>query len=140
MNADSTTPATAWTVGRLLTSAAEFLHKRGVDESRLAAEILLGYALDCTRIQLYTRFDQVPDGGRRARYRELIQKAADHTPIAYLVGFKEFFSLAFEVSPDVLIPRPETETLVERAVAWCRARRPAGGNGDAAAGASSSPQ
>ncbi|NOT00842.1 MAG: peptide chain release factor N(5)-glutamine methyltransferase, partial [Phycisphaerales bacterium] len=122
---------TAWTVGRLLTSAAEFLAKRGVDEPRLSAEILLGHALDCTRIQLYTRYEQIPDDGRRARYRELIQNAANHAPIAYLVGFKEFFSLTFEVTPDVLIPRPETETLVERAVAWCRARRPVGGNGDA---------
>lgn len=132
MNADSTTPVTAWTVGRLLTSAVEFLTRRGIDEPRLSAEILLGHALECTRIQLYTRYEQVPDDARRARYRELVQKAAANTPIAYLVGFKEFFSLPFAVTPDVLIPRPETETLVERAVEWCR-RRTAGRNSDAGA-------
>lgn len=111
-----------WTVGRLLEWTTKFLAESRLDEPRLAAELLLAHALDCRKIELYTRFDHRPDDGQRVGFRELIQKAAQGAPVAHLIGRKEFYSLTFEVTPDVLIPRPETEALVEQAVVFCRAR------------------
>lgn len=113
-------PLPAWTVGKLLTSTTEFLAGRGIDESRLAAEILLAHVLGWPRIQLYARFDVVPAVSAVDAFRDLVRRAAKHEPVAYLVGHREFFSLRFDVTPAVLIPRPETETLVERAVAQCK--------------------
>lgn len=112
--------ADAWTIGRLLTWTREFLASRSVDEPRLSAELLLASALECRKIDLYTRFDQVPPVDRIERFRALVRDAGRHTPIAYLIGRKEFYSLEFEVSPAVLIPRPETELIVEHAVALAR--------------------
>ncbi|HKQ49093.1 MAG TPA: peptide chain release factor N(5)-glutamine methyltransferase [Phycisphaerae bacterium] len=108
-----------WTIGKLLTWTRSHFESSGVDEPRLSAEILLAHALGCRRIDLYARFEQAPTEPQRATFRELVRKAAEHQPIAYLVGHKEFYSLDFLVTPDVLIPRPETELLVEQALAWC---------------------
>ncbi|MCA9250195.1 MAG: peptide chain release factor N(5)-glutamine methyltransferase [Phycisphaerales bacterium] len=105
-----------WTIQRLLEWTKPFFERKGLDEPRLAAEILLAKALGCARLELYTRFDRVPPPEQLAVFRELVNRAADHVPIAYLVGFKEFYSLDFEVSPAVLVPRPETEMLVERSL------------------------
>ncbi len=113
-------PQTPWTIGRLLTWTTGHFDNHGLDEPRLSAEILLAHALRCPRIQLYTRFDNVPDETVLAQFRDTVRRAAQHVPIAYLVGFREFFSLEFEVTADVLIPRPETETLVDRAIGRCR--------------------
>lgn len=110
-----------WTIGKLLTWTRSHLESRGVEEPRLSAEILLAHALGCRRIDLYARFEQAPTEPQRAAFRELVRKAAEHQPIAYLVGHKEFYSLDFLVTQDVLIPRPETELLVERSLAWCAA-------------------
>lgn len=120
--------AAAWTVARLLGWTREFLQRHGVDSPRLCAEILLAAAMQCERIHLYTRFDQIPADDVRTRFRELVKEAATGRPIAYLVGTKEFFSLTFEVTPDVLIPRPETEILVERVIDLVRKRRTAAGD------------
>jgi release factor glutamine methyltransferase len=110
-----------WTIGKLLAWTKSHFESRGVDEPRLSAEILLAHVLTCRRIELYARFEQAPTDSQRATFRELVRKAAEHQPIAYLVGHKEFYSLDFVVTPDVLIPRPETELLVEQTLAWCRA-------------------
>jgi release factor glutamine methyltransferase len=91
-----------------------------VDSPRLAAELLLAEAMSCRKIELYTRFEETPPAERVARFRALVLRAAAHEPVAYLLGRREFYSMMFRVSPDVLIPRPETETLVERALAWCK--------------------
>ena len=109
-----------WTVARLLAWTREYFERSSVESPRLCAEILLSHALNCERIELYTRHEAVPDSGALDRFRGLVKQAADGKPIAYLTGSKEFFSLAFEVSPDVLIPRPETELLVERIVHMVR--------------------
>jgi release factor glutamine methyltransferase len=109
-----------WTIGKLLAWTRSHFESRGVDDPRLSAEILLAHALDCRRIDLYARFEQAPAESQRAAFRELVRKAAEHQPIAYLVGHKEFYSLDFVVTPDVLIPRPETELLVEQALTWCK--------------------
>ncbi|HUU82434.1 MAG TPA: peptide chain release factor N(5)-glutamine methyltransferase [Phycisphaerae bacterium] len=109
-----------WTVDRLLKWTTEYLDRNGLDEPRLSAELLLSHALGCAKIDLYARHDRVADDEQRSRLRALVRRAADHEPIAYLVGRKEFYSLSFEVTPDVLIPRPETEMIVERMIGLCR--------------------
>jgi release factor glutamine methyltransferase len=105
-----------WTVGRLLTWTTDFLRGKGADTPRLDAEVLLAHARRCQRIELYTAFDEVPPESVRTAYRDLVSRRAKGTPVAYLVGHREFFSLDFEVTPDVLIPRPETEQLIVRAL------------------------
>lgn len=102
----------SWTIGRLLSWTADYLGQHGSDSPRLDAEILLAHALDVERIDLYMRINEEPSEEQRAVFRELVSRRAKHAPVAYLVGAKEFFSLSFRVSPDVLIPRPETELLV----------------------------
>ena len=101
-----------WTVGRLLTWTADYLKKSGSTSPRLDAEVLLSHARGCQRIELYTAFDEEPSEQVRAAFREMVKRRAEGSPVAYLVGYKEFYSATFEVNPDVLIPRPETEHLV----------------------------
>lgn len=109
-----------WTIGRLINWTADYLSGQNIDEGRLSAEILLAKAIDCRRIDLYSCFDDEPPAEVIARFREWVKRAGNNEPIAYLVGEKEFFSLALMVTPDVLIPRPETETLVEWVLDDCR--------------------
>jgi len=104
----------SWTIGRLLTWTTDYLKQHGSDSPRLDAEVLLAKARGCKRIELYTAFDAVADDTTRTAFRELVRRRALGEPVAYLVGQREFFSLSFRVTPDVLIPRPETESLVVR--------------------------
>jgi release factor glutamine methyltransferase len=104
----------AWTTGRLLEWTTNYLKQHGADSPRLDAEVLLAQALDCQRIQLYAAFGDVPSEEVRTAFRELVRRRAEGMPVAYLVGRREFYSLSFRVTPDVLIPRPETEFLVIR--------------------------
>lgn len=123
MTAPSTTTsdqAEAWTVGRLLEWTTGWLRGRGGDSPRLDAEVLLAHVLGCQRIELYTRFDEVPEAEPRAAFRELVKRRGQGEPVAYLTGHKEFFSLSFRVTRDVLVPRPETESLVVRGLDLCR--------------------
>jgi release factor glutamine methyltransferase len=116
---------TQWTVGRLLQWTAEYLGRHGSDSSRLDAEILLAESLGCQRIQLYTSFDVIPDEKALTAFRELVRRRAEGMPVAYLVGRREFYSLSFRVTPDVLIPRPETELLVVALLDLARQRNAA---------------
>lgn len=116
----STGPQEVWTVGRLLQWTVGWFQQKQVEGGRLAAELLLARAMQCKKIELYTRYDQEPTEEQRAAFRELVRRAGAHTPVAYLLGCREFFSLEFEVTPAVLIPRPETEALVQRAIDLCR--------------------
>ena len=104
--------AEAWTVGRLLTWTAEYLGAHGSESPRLDAEVLLAEALGCKRIELYTSYQCAPADGVRTAFRDLVRRRAEGVPVAYLVGHREFYSMSFRVTPDVLIPRPETEHLV----------------------------
>jgi release factor glutamine methyltransferase len=99
-------------VGRILEWTAQQLKKSGSDTPRLDAELLLAKARACPRIQLYVQFNEVVPDAQRAVMRDLVRRRAQSEPVAHLVGHREFFSLDFAVSPDVLIPRPDTETLV----------------------------
>jgi release factor glutamine methyltransferase len=105
-----------WTVGRLLTWTTDWLGARGSDAPRLDAEVLLAHVRGCPRIALYTAFDTPVADAERARFRELVKRRGEGEPVAYLVGSREFFSLPFTVTKDVLIPRPETEGLVVRSL------------------------
>ena len=105
-------PANEWTVRKVLEWTTGHLKKHGSDTPRLDAEILLAHARGCKRIQLYTAYDETLSDAIRATMRELVQRRAQAEPVAYLVGHREFFSLDFRVTRDVLIPRPDTETLV----------------------------
>ena len=107
-----TTQAEEWTVGRLLTWTTDYLKSHGVEGARLDAEVLLAEARGCKRIDLYAAFNDPASDEVRAAFRELVRRRSEGTPVAYLVGRREFYSLDFSVSPDVLIPRPETELLV----------------------------
>ncbi|MEW4454351.1 peptide chain release factor N(5)-glutamine methyltransferase [Bremerella sp. JC817] len=104
--------AEPWTIGRLLNWTTDYLTSKGSEEARLEAQLLLCHALNCQKIQLYTRFEETVDEDNRAKFRELVKQRAAGIPVAYLLGDSEFYSMAFEVTPDVLIPRPETEHLV----------------------------
>ncbi len=123
MTTANTTEPASWTIKRLIEWTSAFLEEKGVSTPRLATELLLARSLGCTKIDLYTRFDQVPQRPALDVFRASVKQAADLTPIAYLLGKKEFYSLEFEVTPDVLIPRPETEKLVDQAVAHCNTLR-----------------
>ena len=107
---------TVWTVKAVLESSAAFLKGKGSESPRLEAEILLAHVLGCDRIQLYVKFSQPLTDDQRAAMRDLIRRRAAAEPVAYLVGHREFFSKRFAVNPDVLIPRPSTETLVMEAL------------------------
>src|ERR671936_376366 len=98
----------SWTIGRLLDWTAAFLAKKGSESPRLDTEVLLAHALGCRRIDLYTRFEEPAPEDARQRFRDLVRRRVEGCPVAYLVSRKEFFSLEFEVSRDVLIPRPDT--------------------------------
>lgn len=107
-----------WSVGRLLTWTTDYLKKNNSESPRLEAEILLAHARGCQRIELYTAFSDLVAPDVRGKFRDLVKRRAEGTPVAYLVGEREFFSLSFKVSPSVLIPRPETETLVVLALTY----------------------
>src|SRR5262245_27728685 len=101
-----------WTIGRLLQWTTGYLKEHGSESPRLDAEVLLAHALGAERIMLYARFAEEASEAVRAAYRELVKQRAAGKPVAYLVGYREFYSLDFAVTPDVLIPRPETEFVV----------------------------
>lgn len=103
----------AWTIGGLLDWTAKYLAQKQVEFPRLDAEVLLAHALGCKRIDLYGFRHAEPAAPEvRQRYKDLIRKRLEGCPVAYLVGRKEFFALEFEVTPAVLIPRPDTELVV----------------------------
>ena len=101
-----------WTVGRILEWTTQHLKTHGSESPRLDAQVLLAHARGCPRIKLYTEFNEVLSDDQRAMMRELVKRRAAAEPVAYLVGHREFFSLEFQVTRHVLVPRPETEMLV----------------------------
>jgi len=110
----------AWTVRRLLEWTSGFFTRKDVDAPRLSAELLLAHVLNVPRIKLYTDYERVLGDKDLGAFRALVQRASEQEPIAYLTGKAHFFNLEFEVSPGVLIPRPDTETLVENVLQLAR--------------------
>jgi release factor glutamine methyltransferase len=111
-----------WTIQRLLTWVTEYLTQKGVDAPRLSAELLLSHVLGLKRIELYTQYNKIVVQEQLDRLRDLVKRSGEHEPVAYLVGRTEFYSIEFEVTPDCLIPRPETELLVQRSIEFLRKR------------------
>jgi len=105
-----------WTIQKLLNWVTEYLTGKGIDSPRLSAELLLCQVVGLKRIELYTQFDKPVAKQQLDRLHELVKRAGQNEPIAYLVGKTEFYSLELNVTPDCMIPRPETELLVERAI------------------------
>ncbi len=110
------------TVLTLLKKATEFFEEKGISEAKRSAEHLLAHALGQKRIQLYMRFDQPVGGEELEKFRALVRRRLAHEPVQYLVGSTEFYGMEFALNSAVLIPRPETEHLVEAVVDWSRAQ------------------
>lgn len=110
----------AWTIQRLLEWTTEYFEQVEAETPRLEAEVLLAEALGCQRIELYTRFEEVPDQESVTNYRDWVKRRAAGEPVAYIVGHREFYSLRFAVNSSVLIPRPETEHVVVAAIEACQ--------------------
>lgn len=105
-----------WTILKLLRWTTSYFESQKIEGSRASAEILLSNALNLNRIDLYLRHDQPLSLQELARFKLLIKRRAKREPVAYIVGQKEFWSMDLTVTTDVLIPRPETECLVEQAL------------------------
>jgi release factor glutamine methyltransferase len=105
-----------WTAGKVLAWAQEDFRKRGLASPRFEAEVLLAKILGIRRIDIYTGYERPLEAIELKRYRNAILRRRAGEPTAYITGQKEFWSLSFEVTPSVLIPRPDTETLIEAAL------------------------
>ncbi|MGB0679864.1 MAG: peptide chain release factor N(5)-glutamine methyltransferase [Polyangiales bacterium] len=117
MSAAPQAHAARWTVRRVLTWTAAHFGERGLDSPRLDAELLIATALGTDRVGVYLELDRPLQTDELAKIRALVQRRRQHEPVAYILGHKEFFGRDFLVSPAVLIPRPDTEVLVERVLA-----------------------
>jgi release factor glutamine methyltransferase len=111
-----------WTIQKLLNWVTQYLTGKGIESPRLSAELLLSEILGLKRIELYTHHDSPVAQKELDKLHELVKRAAHNEPIAYLVGKTEFYSMELQVTQDCLIPRPETELLVQRAVEFLRGR------------------
>ncbi len=107
-----------WTIQRLLGWTSDWLGKSGSQTPRIDSELLLGHVLGKTRLHLLLHFDQPVQPDELAAYKQLIRRRARHEPVAYIIGRRAFHDIEVAVSPAVLVPRPETETLVDFAAAY----------------------
>ncbi len=108
----------ATTLGDLIRDASTRIRAGGVDDARLTAEVLLAHVLGISRAQLLARLERTSAEAEKTQFLMLADRAAAGEPLAYLTGRREFLGLDFEVTADVLVPRPETELLVEQALRW----------------------
>lgn len=109
-----------WSCLPLIQKTAEYFSGKGIPSPRLDAELLLQHVTKLTRLELFTRLEYVIRDPELTHFRDLVRRRAAGEPVAYLTGMKEFWSLPFFVNHDVLIPRPETESLVDAALSFCR--------------------
>ena len=118
--------AEPWTVLRLMLWSAGYLEEKGVERARLDAEYLLAHVLGVGRLQMYLQHERPLEPGELDAFRPLLKRRAAREPLQYILGRQAFRDLDLEVGPGVLIPRPETEQLVEVVLAWARAGRRSG--------------
>jgi len=111
-----------WTIQKLLNWITEHFTSKGIDSPRLSAELVLSHVVGLKRIELYTQFDKPVTKKQLDLLHDLVKRAGQNEPIAHIIGKTEFYSLGLNVTPDCLIPRPETELLVERAIEFLRTR------------------
>jgi release factor glutamine methyltransferase len=104
------------TVLEALNTASDYLNKKGINSARLNSELLLTSILNCKRLDLYLSFERPLQKNEIDIYRELLKRRSTFEPLQYIIGKVEFYGLEFEVNPSVLIPRPETELLVEAVI------------------------
>jgi release factor glutamine methyltransferase len=116
MPTENSTAESPWTVLKILQWTTDYFKRHEIENPRMDAEILLAHTLRCRRIDLYLRYDQPLNEAELADYRCLIKRRLNREPVAYIAGSKEFWSLRLQVDPAVLIPRPDTECLVEAAL------------------------
>lgn len=109
-----------WTIGKILAWTAEYFAKNGIESPRLDAEVLLSHVLQKERIYLYVHFDEPLNKDELAFYKECVKKRSQKIPIAYIIGKREFMGLDFMVTQATLIPRPDTEILVEESIGRLR--------------------
>ena len=102
-----------WTVQRILQWTTSFLQQKNVESPRLESELLLAHARNCQRIRLYTDFETPLTDDERNRMRELVKRRANREPLAYITGKREFYGRDFHIGSGVLVPRPDTETLID---------------------------
>jgi len=105
-----------WTIQELVKWTISYFESRNIENPRASAEILLAYALDFKRIDIYLKYDKILSDKELQDFKALIKRRLQREPVAYIIKHKEFWSLDFEVTQDVLIPRPETECLIEAAL------------------------
>src|SRR5690554_5729970 len=117
--------AKQYTIGELISLSAGYLESKGCSSARLDAELLLGHVLGLDRLDLYLNFDKPLSSREVDEYRQYIGRRGQRVPLAYLTGQREFYSLPIHVSPDVLIPRPETEFVVDKTLEVLEAGQPA---------------
>ncbi len=108
--------ADVWTVDRILNWTIHHFTSQKIPEPRLSAELLLSKVLNCKRIDLYLQFERILSIKERDQFREYVKRRARREPVQYILGETEFYGFPFKVSPDVIIPRPETELLVDAVV------------------------
>ncbi len=113
-----------WTVRKVLAWTTEHFERQGVDSPRLTAEVLLAHALQLDRVGLYLDLERPLEKAERVEYRSLVQRRSTGDPTQYLTGNREFYGRSFQVDPRVMIPRPETELLVERVLRELPPERP----------------
>ncbi len=116
-----------WTVKEILKVTTDYLNLKGIDSPRLSAEILLAHQLNLTRVKLYLNFDQPLRQGEVEGYRSLIRRRLNKEPVQYITGIQEFWSMDFSVGPGVLIPRPESEIIVEQVLSLYEGGEPGTG-------------
>jgi release factor glutamine methyltransferase len=109
-----------WTIQKLLNWTIEYLTSKGIDSPRLSAELLISHVVGLKRIELYTQFDKQVPQHQLNQLHELVKRAGLYEPVAYLTGKTEFYSLELDITADCMIPRPETELLVQRAIEFLR--------------------
>ena len=105
-----------WTVLKILKWTTDYFAGKDIGSARLEAELLLAATLDLDRVGLYVNFERPLDASELASFREQVQRRAQREPVQYILGETEFWSLTFHVGPAVLIPRADTEVLVEEAL------------------------
>ncbi len=109
-----------WSLGRLLTWATDFLRRHGSESARLEAQLLLASVTSLDRVGLYVHFDRPASPAELQAFKALVQRRTRGEPVAYILGTREFFGRTFAVRTGVLVPRPETELLVEKVLAFAR--------------------
>ena len=111
-------PNEMWTIKKVLAWTEEYFLSNKLETPRLDAELLLCHVLNCNRVSLYTRYDRPLTLGERNLFKKLVKRRSDHEPVAYLINNKDFYQQSLVVNDAVLIPRPETEFLVDDVLQW----------------------